>query len=263
MPETDEEDLGQGPLNGLWREYKRTGSTKARDELVVHYAPLVKYVASRVGINLPDTVDQEDLASAGILGLMEAVTKFEPGRGFKFEAYAATRIRGAIIDDLRALDWAPRSVRRQARGVQEALGELRDELGRHPVDEEVAERMGVTVKKLRSMYTDISSVLFLSLDRLMAADTDSDGISLMDTLEDDKAVDPAVAAEAHEMRRALAEAIAELPERERAAITLYYYEGLSLAEISEALGLSQARLSQMNARSVLQLRSMLRRSAGS
>ncbi|MEX2587707.1 MAG: FliA/WhiG family RNA polymerase sigma factor [Actinomycetota bacterium] len=259
MPESDEEDLGQGPVNGLWREFLGTRSTKARDELVVHYAPLVKYVASRVAVNLPDTVDREDLASAGILGLMEAVTKFEPGRGYKFEAYAATRIRGAIIDDLRTLDWAPRSVRRQARDVQEVLGKLRDELGRHPRDEEVAERMGVTVKKLRSIYAEVSTVLFLSLDRLMSGPDRSDGLSLVDTLEDVDAVDPADAAEKNEMRRFLADAIAGLPERARASLTLYYYEGLSLAEISEVLGLSQARLSQMNARSVLQLRSMLKR----
>lgn len=259
MPETDEEDLGQGPLNDLWREFKATGSTKARDELVINYAPLVKYVASRVAINLPDSVDQEDLASAGVLGLMEAVTKFEPSRGFKFEAYAATRIRGAIIDDLRTLDWAPRSVRRQAREVQEVLGNLREELGRHPVDEEVAESLGVTVGKLRSIYSQISSVLFLSLDRLMSVGDEGDGFSLVDTLEDVNAEDPAEAVEKGEMRRFLADAIAGLPERARTAITLYYYEGLSLAEISEVLGLSQARLSQMNARSVLQLRSLLKR----
>lgn len=258
MHQTEELDLGQGPVDELWREFKATGSSKARDELVIHYSPLVKYVASRVAVRMPNTVDHEDLASAGIVGLIEAVIKFEPRRGLKFEAYAATRIRGAIIDDLRTLDWAPRSVRRQARDVQDALGKLRTELGRHPTDEEVAERMGISEGKLRSIYRRVSSVLFLSLERLISAKR-VDGLSLGDTLEDYGAVDPGDAAERTEMRRFLARAIASLPERERAAITLYYYEGLSLAEISEVLGLSQARLSQMNARSVLQLRSMFKR----
>ncbi len=258
--ETDDAPLVRalGPVDELWSEFKSTGSQRARDELIVHYAPLVKYVAARVAIGLPNNVDQEDLASAGILGLMEAVNKFEPERGFKFESYAAARIRGAIIDDLRALDWVPRSVRSQARKVEETLSKLQDKLGRSPTDEEVADEMGVTVRKLRSIYAKVSTLLFVSLDRLMSVgDKGDSGMSLVDTLVDTKAEDPLASVEEKEMKQFLANAIAGLPERERTAITLYYYEGLSLAEISQVVGVSQARISQMNAKSVMTFRSLL------
>lgn len=247
-----------GPVDELWAEFKSTGSPRARDELIVHYAPLVKYVAARVAIGLPNNVDQEDLASSGILGLMEAVNKFEPDRGFKFESYAAARIRGAIIDDLRSLDWVPRSVRSQARKVEEALSKLQEKLGRTPTDEEVAEEMGVTVRKLRSIYSKVSTIMFVSLDRLLSVgDKGDSGMSLVDTLVDTKAEDPAAAVEEREMKQFLVKAIAGLPERERTAITLYYYEGLSLAEISQVVGVSQARISQMNAKSVMTFRTLL------
>lgn len=247
-----------GPIGELWAEYKSTGSRGARDELIVHYAPLVKYVAARVAIGLPNNVDQEDLASAGIVGLMEAVAKFEPDRGFKFESYAAARIRGAIIDDLRSLDWVPRSVRSQARKVEEALSKLHEALGRNPTDEEVAEEMDVTVRKLRAIYARVSTVLFVSLDRLLSVgDKGDSGMSLVDTLVDTKAQDPLAVVEDREMKNFLKQAIAGLPERERTAITLYYYEGLSLAEISQVVGVSQARISQMNAKSVMTFRSLL------
>lgn len=247
-----------GPVDELWAEFKSTGSHQARDELIVHYAPLVKYVAARVAIGLPNNVDQEDLASAGILGLMEAVNKFEPERGFKFESYAAARIRGAIIDDLRSLDWVPRSVRSQARKVEEALSKLQDKLGRVPNDEEVAEEMEVTVRKLRSIYAKVSTIMFVSLDRLMSVgDKGESGMSLVDTLVDTNAEDPQAAVEQKEMKQFLVKAIAGLPDRERTAITLYYYEGLSLAEISQVVGVSQARISQMNAKSVMTFRSLL------
>ncbi len=261
----DDEDLDNaepasslGPVDRLWAEYKSTGSTRVRDELIVHYAPLVKYVAARVAIGLPNSVDQEDLASAGIVGLMEAVARFEPDRGFKFESYAAARIRGAIIDDLRSLDWVPRSVRSQARKVEETLSKLHDKLGRTPTDEEVAEQMGVTVAKVRAIYSKVSTILFASLDRLLSGTDKSDsGMSLLDTLVDTKAEDPAAAVEEREMKEFLVKAISGLPERERTAITLYYYEGLNLAEISKVVGVSQARISQMNTKSVMTFRSLL------
>ena len=256
--EDDEPVSTLGPVDELWAEYKSTGSQRAKDELIVHYAPLVKYVAARVAIGLPNNVDQEDLASSGIVGLMEAVAKFEPERGFKFESYAAQRIRGAIIDDLRSLDWVPRSVRAQARRVEEVLSKLTDKLGRSPTDEEVAEEMGVTVRKLRAIYSKVSTILFVSLDRLLSVgDKGDSGMSLVDTLVDTKAEDPAAAVEEREMKDFLRKAIAGLPERERTAITLYYYEGLSLAEISQVVGVSQARISQMNAKSVMTFRSIL------
>ncbi|MDQ4149707.1 MAG: FliA/WhiG family RNA polymerase sigma factor [Actinomycetota bacterium] len=247
-------------LEKLWSEFKTTGSAEARDRLIVHYAPLVKYVVGRMSVGVPASIDHEDLTSAGIVGLMEAVSKFEPGRGYKFETYAASRIRGAILDDLRAMDWVPRSVRTQARRVEEALQKLSEGLGRTPTDEEVAAEMGVSVRKLRSIYSRVSTVLFVSLERLMSLGEKQGALSLVDTLADAQAEDPAAHVETEEMRRFLTDAIKALPERERLAITLYYYEGLSLTEIAQVVGLSQARISQMNAKSVLQFRSMLTKS---
>jgi RNA polymerase sigma factor for flagellar operon FliA len=246
-------------LDQLWKEFKTSGSTEARDRLIVHYAPLVKYVAGRMSVGIPTSIDHEDLTSAGIVGLMEAISKFEPGRGYKFETYAANRIRGAILDDLRAMDWVPRSVRTQARRVEETLQKLQEDLGRTPADEEVAADMGVSVRKLRSIYSRISSVLFVSLERLLTLGEMSGKLSLVETLADSQAEDPVSYVEAEEMKSLLAQAIGRLPERERTAITLYYYEGLSLTEIAQVVGLSQARISQMNAKSVLQFRSLLNR----
>lgn len=250
-----------GALGELWNEFKTTGSLRARDDLIVHYAPLVKYVAARLSIGLPSSVDQEDLASAGIVGLMEAVSKFEPERGFKFESYAAARIRGAIIDDLRHQDWVPRSVRTQARKVEETLRKLNEQLERTPSDEEVAAEMGVTVRKLRAIYARVSTVMFVSLERLLMVGDQSGGLSLVDTLADAGAEDPAEAAELMELKKFLANAISALPDKERTSITLYYYEGLSLSEIASVVGVSQARVSQMNAKTVLQFRSLMARGA--
>jgi RNA polymerase sigma factor FliA len=247
-------------LEQLWSELKTTGSSEARDRLVVHYAPLVKYVAGRMSVGIPTSIDHEDLASAGIVGLMEAIAKFEPGRGYKFETYAANRIRGAILDDLRAMDWVPRSIRTQARRVEETLKKLQDDLGRTPSDEEVAAEMGVSVRKLRAIYSRVSTVLFVSLERLLSLGEMGGKTSLIETLADAQAEDPASHVEAEEMKTFLAQAIGELPDRERTAITLYYYEGLSLTEIAQVVGLSQARISQMNAKSVMQFRSLLNRS---
>jgi RNA polymerase sigma factor FliA len=258
-PKTIEKGHLADDLDGLWKQYRDLGSGRARDALIVHYAPLVKFVAGRLAVGLPTNIDHEDLASAGIVGLMEAIRKYEPGRGIKFESYAAQRIRGAIIDDLRSLDWVPRSVRAQARKVEETLQKLRDLLGRTPSDEEVAIDMGVSVRKLRSIYSRVSSVLFVSLERLLSVGEGAGGLSLVETLADARVEDPATHAEQEEMRLLLSKAIATLPERERTAITLYYYDGLSLAEISQVVGVSQARVSQMNAKSVMQFRSMLNR----
>lgn len=246
-----------GALEGLWMEYKSTGSPRARDDLIIHYAPLVKYVAARLATSLPSSVEQEDLASAGIVGLMEALSKFEPGRGFKFESYAAARIRGSIIDDLRNQDWVPRSVRTQARRVEEVLRRLQTKLGRTPSDEEMASEMGVTVRKLRTIYAKVASVMFVSLEKLLLVGDQTGGLSLVDTLADTSAEDPAQAAEQLELRKFLSRAISSLPEKERTAITLYYYENLSLAEIASVVGVSQARVCQMNAKSVLALRSLM------
>ncbi|MGH2732430.1 MAG: RNA polymerase sigma factor WhiG [Actinomycetota bacterium] len=251
-------DVEPGPLDGLWEEYKRDGSPQARDKLILHYAPLVKYVAGRVSTGLPANIEQSDLVSYGIFGLIDAIAKFEPGRGNKFETYAISRIKGAIIDELRAIDWVPRSVRFKAREVEKAIARLEHDLSRAPTDAEIAHLMKISVAELRSLYQQISFVSVVALDELMSVGGEKgDKLPLIDTLQDPGGADPVIAFESEETRKLLADAINRLPEREKVVITLYYYEGLTLSEIGQVLGVTESRICQMHTKAVLQLRSRM------
>lgn len=248
-------DLTADPVREAWEEYKSTGSEQARDGLILHYSPLVKYVAGRVGVGLPANVEQADLISYGIFGLIDAIEKYELTRGIKFETYAISRIRGAIIDELRAIDWVPRSVRFKAREVEKAYNALENKLKRPPSDEEIAKEMNISVADLTNIYTQLSTVSLVALDELMSVEGGSgDKISLVDTLEDTKTVSPADAFEVDEMKEILAGAISRLPEREKIVVTLYYYEGLTLAQIGEVLGVTESRICQMHTKAVLALK---------
>ncbi len=259
-PESDQRptlhvDLDADPVQEAWDEYKSSGSTSARDSLILHYSPLVKFVAGRVGVGLPANVEQADLISYGIFGLIDAIDKFELSRGIKFETYAISRIRGAIIDELRAIDWVPRSVRSKAREVEKVYNELENKLKRPPSDAEIAESMGITVDELNQIYTKLSTVSLVALDELMAVEGGSgDKVSLIDTLEDTKTVGPTEAFETEEMKEILAGAIGRLPEREKIVVSLYYYEGLTLAQIGEVLGVTESRVCQMHTKAVMALK---------
>jgi RNA polymerase sigma factor FliA len=238
-----------------WNEYKDTGSPAARDRLILHYSPLVKYVAGRVAVGLPANIEQADLISYGIFGLIDAIDKYELSRGIKFETYAISRIRGAIIDELRAIDWVPRSVRFKAREVEKAYTSLENKLKRPPSDAEIAQEMGVTTDELNNIYTQLSSVSLVALDELMTVEGDKgDRLSLVETLEDTRATSPTEAFETEEMKHILTEAINRLPEREKIVVTLYYYEGLTLAQIGGVLGVTESRVCQMHTKAVLALR---------
>ncbi|HEX2293970.1 MAG TPA: RNA polymerase sigma factor WhiG [Actinomycetota bacterium] len=238
-----------------WAEYKSSGSGAARDALILHYSPLVKYVAGRVAVGLPANIEQADLISYGIFGLIDAIDKYDQSRNIKFETYAISRIRGAIIDELRAIDWVPRSVRFKAREVEKAYSILENKLKRPPSDKEIAEEMGVSVDELNHIYTQLSTVSMVALDELMAVDGgQGDKLSLVDTLEDTKTVSPMDAFESVEMKDILTEAVNRLPEREKVVVTLYYYEGLTLAEIGQVLGVTESRICQMHTKAVLALR---------
>ncbi len=252
-------DVESGPLDGLWEAYKRDGSPRVRDKLILHYAPLVKYVAGRVSTGLPANIEQSDLVSYGIFGLIDAIAKFEPGRGNKFETYAISRIKGAIIDELRAIDWVPRSVRFKAREVEKAIAKLEHDLSRAPTDAEIAHHMKISVAELRSLYQQISFVSVVALDELMSVGGEKgDKMALIDTLQDPGGgADPVMAFESEETRQLLADAINRLPDREKIVITLYYYEGLTLAEIGQVLGVTESRICQMHTKAVLQLRSRM------
>jgi RNA polymerase sigma factor for flagellar operon FliA len=238
-----------------WTEYKQTGSSESRDRLILHYSPLVKYVAGRVAVGLPSSIEQADLISYGIFGLIDAIDKYEPDRGIKFETYAISRIRGAMIDELRAIDWVPRSVRFKAREVEKAYTALENKLKRPPSDAEIAEEMGISINDLTQIYSQLSNVSLVALDELMSVEGDrGDRLSLVETLEDTKTVSPVESVEAEEMKKILAEAINRLPEREKIVVTLYYYEGLTLAEIGKVLGVTESRICQMHTKAVLALR---------
>jgi RNA polymerase sigma factor for flagellar operon FliA len=242
-------------LDEAWDEYKRTGSGAARDNLILHYSPLVKYVAGRVAVGLPANVEQADLISYGIFGLIDAIDKYDQSRGIKFETYAISRIRGAIIDELRAIDWVPRSVRFKAREVEKAYQNLENKLKRPPSDAEIAEEMGVTVDELTAIYTQLSTVSLVALDELMSGEGErGDKTSLVETLEDTRTESPMEAFESEEMKSILAEAINRLPEREKVVVTLYYFEGLTLAQIGEVLGVTESRICQMHTKAVLALK---------
>jgi RNA polymerase sigma factor FliA len=244
-------------LVALWTEFKATASGEARERLILHYAPLVKYVASRVATGLPASVEQADLVSYGMFGLIDALTKFEPARGNKFETYAIPRIKGAIIDELRAMDWVPRSVRFKAREIEKAVADLESMLKRAPAEKEVAERLGVTVSELHDVINQISFVSVLALDELLSVGNDrGEQVSLLDTLAD-KGTDPTLGVEGQETRALLAGAINSLSEREKIVVTLYYFEGLTLAEIGDILGVTESRVCQIHTKAVNQLRLQL------
>ncbi len=228
-----------------------------RDRLIVNYAPLVKYVAGRLGSGLPAHVEEADLVSYGLLGLMSAIDRYDPERDIKFETYAIARIRGSIIDELRTLDWVPRSVRSRAREIERAIRELEASLARAPTDEEIAEKVGITTDELEESLIDISRTSIAALDELWSTSSEGDQVSLLDTLEDPGSIRPADALDETEMREALAEAISRLPEREKLVVTLYYYEELTLREIGEVLGVTESRVSQLHTKAILRLRSRL------
>ncbi|RJQ54294.1 MAG: RNA polymerase sigma factor WhiG [Actinobacteria bacterium] len=246
-------------IKTLWTEYKEEDSQDARDKLILHYSPLVKYVAGRISANLPQNVDTADLISYGIFGLIDAIEKFEPSREIKFETYAIARIKGAIIDELRSLDWVPRSVRHRARQLEKAYIDLENQHKRVPTDEEVAAYMEISVQDLQDLLTQISSTSIVALEELWSVGGDKDDkVSLIDTIEDTSSQDPSLMFEFAEIKEVLAGAIDRLPEREKMIIALYYYEGLTLREIGEVLGVTESRVSQLHTKAILRLKTKLR-----
>lgn len=241
-----------------WKEFKDSGDRELREQLILHYAALVSMVAGRVGVGLPSTVEQADLVSYGMFGLIDAIEKYELGRAVKFETYATARIRGAIIDELRAIDWIPRSVRTKARAVDRAYADLESELRRSPTDSEVADRMEIPLSDLHGVFTQLSTVNVAALDEILGGGGErGDSTSLLDTLGDHRAEDPAGSFEAQEMKYLLARAIETLGEREKIVLVLYYYEGMTLAEIGRVLGVTESRISQMHTAAMLRLRATL------
>ena len=242
-------------LDLLWASYKASGDREVRDQLILHYSPLVKYVAGRVAVGLPQRVEAADLVSYGIFGLIDAIDRFEPDRGVTFEAYGISRIKGAIIDELRSLDWVPRSVRAKARSLERAYQDLEARMKRVPTDSELAAEVGLGEEQFQSILAQVSFVGLAALDETLGI-SERGGPTLGETLAD-RADGPVAVVERAETRRILAACIASLPERERVVLTLYYYEGLTLAEIGSVLSVTESRVSQVHTKAVIHLRARL------
>ena len=243
-------------LRDLWRRYKDEDDQSARERLVVAYSPMVKFVAGRLGAGLPSHVDDADLISYGLMGLIGAIERFEPERGIKFETFAMTRIRGAIIDELRSLDWVPRSVRLARREIEAAQDKLEHELQRAPTEAELAAKLGIERGELQTSLLEIANSSVYALDELWTvSDSSGDKVSLLDTISDPRADDPQESLASSEIKDRLTEAIASLPEREQLVVALYYYENLTLREIGEVLGVTESRVSQLHTKAVMRLKS--------
>lgn len=247
--ETDSE------LEAVWARFKDAESQDDRDELIVYYAPLVKYVAGRIAAGLPQTVDQSDLISYGMFGLIDAITKFDPERGFKFETYAVSRIKGAILDELRSIDWVPRSVRSKAKAVERAIAKLEAKYHRPPTDEEIAAELDLSAKQLSGVYKQIGSLGLVALDEMLSVNG-GESLTFGDTLAD-RRDGPGMTYERAEVRRLLAQAINTMSEREKVVLTLYYYENMTLAEIGRVLGVTESRVCQIHTKAVFGLRSRM------
>lgn len=239
---TDIDDARAGTA-ALWAAYKSDGGAELRNRLVLQYSPLVKYVAGRVRATLPASVESADLVSEGVIGLMDAIEKFEPDRGWGFQTYAVPRIRGAIIDSIRAADWVPRSVRTRLRQVEQAQGELRLRLGREPEPAELAAATGLSAAELREVLERPTSMTSADDDEL-AEIGDADG-GLEDAFEDEGT------------RELLMSAVRRLPERDQVVVALYYFEGFTLAEVGHVLGVTESRVSQLRSRTTKALRAEL------
>ena len=241
-------------ITELWSSYRADPTRDLRDRLILHYSPLVKYVAGRVAAGLPHNVEQADLVSYGIFGLIDAIEKFDVERGFKFETYAISRIKGAILDGLRSIDWVPRSVRARGRDVERAFSKLEARLHRSPTEAELAHELGYSEAQLHQVLGQLSLTGVAALDEMLG--DRGDATTLADTIPD-QADGPMAMLEQSELRSQLAAAIDRMPEREKVVLSLYYFENFTLAQIGEVLGVTESRVSQIHTKSVLQLRSRL------
>lgn len=249
-------------VNALWAEYGSTRGREVRERLVLSYLDLVKYIVGRMPQATIPGVDYDDLLGYGVVGLIDAVERFDLSRGVKFETYAMTRIRGAIIDHLRNMDWVPRSVRQKARQIQQAIGSVESRLDRQATDRDIAEELGIDIDTFDRWTWEISRGAYLSLDELIAVDEAHNAATLLDFVSDDASPDPEMVMEVEELQNALAAAIDALPERDRMVISLYYYDELTVKEIAVILGVSESRVSQLHTRAMMRIRVDVKRAAG-
>jgi RNA polymerase sigma factor for flagellar operon FliA len=241
----------------LWFQYRKSRDSKIRDAFIRQYSPLVKYVAGKVAVGMPHNVEFDDLVGFGVFGLLDAIDKFDPDKNVKFKTYAVTRIRGAIFDELRSIDWVPRSVRQKTREVEEAIGALEAQLGRTATDQEIASSMGMDEAEYLKVIMKISGTSIISLNDLWFSGDENDKVSIVESIEAPASLNPDVVVEKDEIRRVIVEAINSLPEKEKKILILYYYEDLTLKEIGQVLEVTESRVSQLHTKAILRLRSKL------
>jgi RNA polymerase sigma factor for flagellar operon FliA len=249
--------LGEKTEQQLWKEYKRKKNPKIRDMFVKQYAPLVKYVAGKVAIGMPHNVEFDDLVGFGVFGLFDAIEKYDPDKHVKFKTYAVTRIRGAIFDELRSIDWVPRSVRQKAREIEDAVHRLEASLGRSATDNEIAQELGLNAEEFKKIMLKISGTSILSLNDVWYSDDENDKVTIVDSIESPHSLNPDTIVEKEEMKRVIIDAINELPEKEKKVLVLYYYEDLTLKEIGKVLEVTESRISQLHTKAIMRLRAKL------
>ncbi|TDT68571.1 RNA polymerase sigma-28 (SigD/FliA/WhiG) subunit [Hypnocyclicus thermotrophus] len=240
----------------LWIEYKKTGNLEVREQLIIKYIPLVKYVVGKMITNLPRTVEYDDLVEYGIIGLLDAVEKYDLSKNINFKTYAVTRVRGSIYDELRSQDWVPRSVRKLAKDIEKAYIQLEKETGKEPTEEEIAVFLGIPQKKIEELYSKVDLGNISSLDDIVY-DNGESKTTLVNLIEDKNVESPEEKLQKEEVKQLLIEKLKELKEKERLVLTLYYYEKLTLKEIGEILSISESRVSQIHSKAILKLRSKI------
>jgi RNA polymerase sigma factor for flagellar operon FliA len=229
-----------------------------QEEVILRYSPMIKYVANRIAMRLPPHIEVDDLISVGVLGLMDAISKYDSSRGAKFKTYAEFRVRGAILDELRAMDWVPRSIRQKASNVDKVVQGLQSKLSRAPEDEEVAKEMGLSLDQFHNTLNETKSVPIFSLEDLGIAKESGEQQSLLDCLAGKADADPQTQIRLIELKEIIAKAIDALPEKERLMVSLYYYEELTMKEIGAVLEITESRVSQIHSKAVYRLRTKLK-----
>src|SRR5574344_181264 len=243
--------------DNLWAEYRKTKSPALRDKFIRQYMPLVKYVAGKISVGMPNSVEFDDLVGFGQFGLLDAIETYDPEKNVKFKTYAVTRIRGAIFDELRQIDWVPRSVRQKSREIEDAVVTLESRLGRTATDSEIASSLNMSESEYHRTVMKVSGTSILSLNDVWYTGDDNDNMSIGNNIESPTSLNPDVIAEREEIRKVIAKAISELPEKEKMVIVLYYHEDLTFKEIGEVLEVSESRISQLNAKANERLKSKL------
>jgi RNA polymerase sigma factor for flagellar operon FliA len=251
----------EGRMETLLRELKENNTDippTLKEQIVLEHAPLIRYIVNRIAVRLPSHIDLDDLHNTGVIGLMDAIEKYDPDKNCKFKTYAEFRIKGAILDQLRSLDWVPRSVRQKSRRLERAYGEVEQRLGRTASDEEVADSLGLQIEKFHELLNQVRGVSLVNLEEIRGgSDGDRSG-SFADIVEDVHSENPFASLKLHETKQLIAETISTLPEKERLVVSLYYYEDLNMKEIGAILGITESRVCQIHTKAVLRLRAKLK-----